>query len=65
MPSGVTDEFLAPAIIGDYQGMRDGDVLLCFNFRADRVRELLAALLDPDFDGFDRADTDRSPPRPA
>ena len=52
----VTDEFLAPAIIGDYQGMRDGDVLLCFNFRADRIRELLAALLDPTFDGFERPD---------
>ncbi len=52
----VTDEFLAPAIIGDYQGMRDGDVLLCFNFRADRIRELLAALLDPAFDGFERPD---------
>ncbi len=50
----VTDEFLAPAVIGPYQGMRDGDVLLCFNFRADRVREILTALLDPDFDAFDR-----------
>jgi 2,3-bisphosphoglycerate-independent phosphoglycerate mutase len=49
-----TDEFIEPAIIGDYAGMKDGDALLCFNFRADRVREILAALLDPDFDGFDR-----------
>ena len=48
----VTDEFIAPAVIGDYAGMRDGDVVLCFNFRADRVREILAALLDPAFDGF-------------
>ena len=35
--------------------MQDGDGVLCFNFRADRVRELLAALLDPDFAGFARA----------
>ena len=35
--------------------MQDGDGILCFNFRADRVREILAALLDPDFDGFARA----------
>ncbi len=35
--------------------MNDGDGLLCFNFRADRVREILAALLDPAFDGFVRA----------
>ncbi len=51
---GVTDEFVIPAIIGDYAGMRDGDAILCFNFRADRVREILAALLDPQFKGFAR-----------
>ncbi len=52
----VTDEFLDPALIGPYQGMRDNDVLLCFNFRADRVRELLAALIDDAFTGFERPD---------
>jgi 2,3-bisphosphoglycerate-independent phosphoglycerate mutase len=52
----VTDEFLDPAIIGPYQGMNDGDVLLCFNFRADRVREILAALIDDSFIGFERPD---------
>ena len=41
-------------MIGDYKGMQDGDGILCFNFRADRVREILAALLDPAFDGFPR-----------
>ena len=50
----VTDEFVPPAVVGDYQGMRDGDGVLCFNFRADRVRQLLAALLDPAFSGFPR-----------
>ena len=49
---GVTDEFVLPATIGDYAGMADGDALLCFNFRADRVREIFTALLDPAFDGF-------------
>jgi 2,3-bisphosphoglycerate-independent phosphoglycerate mutase len=34
--------------------MRDGDGVLCFNFRADRVREVLSALLEPDFGGFAR-----------
>ena len=48
------DEFVEPAVVGDYAGMRDGDALLCFNFRADRVREILAAFLDPDFAGFTR-----------
>jgi 2,3-bisphosphoglycerate-independent phosphoglycerate mutase len=55
----VTDEFVVPAVVGDYRGMRDGDGIVCFNFRADRVREILAALLDPKFSGFARARTVR------
>jgi 2,3-bisphosphoglycerate-independent phosphoglycerate mutase len=51
------DEFVLPAAVGDYQGMKDGDGVLCFNFRADRVREILLALLDPKFSGFARART--------
>ena len=50
----VTDEFVLPTAIGDYAGMADGDGILMANFRADRARELLAALLDPGFDGFRR-----------
>jgi 2,3-bisphosphoglycerate-independent phosphoglycerate mutase len=50
----LNDEFVLPAMVGDYSGMRDGDGVLCFNFRADRVREILAALLDPTFAGFPR-----------
>jgi 2,3-bisphosphoglycerate-independent phosphoglycerate mutase len=50
----IGDEFVAPTVIGAYTGMRDGDGLLCFNFRADRVREILTALLDPDFSDFER-----------
>ena len=49
---GKFDEFVPAAAIGDYAGMRQGDGLLCFNFRADRVRQILTALLDPGFDGF-------------
>jgi 2,3-bisphosphoglycerate-independent phosphoglycerate mutase len=37
--------------------MKDGDGVLCFNFRADRVREILGAMLDPAFDGFARTRT--------
>ncbi len=48
------DEFILPAAVGDYRGMNDGDGLLCFNFRADRVREILGAMLDPEFSGFPR-----------
>ena len=48
------DEFIVPAVVGDYHGMKDGDGVLCFNFRADRVREILGAMLDPNFSGFAR-----------
>ncbi len=49
------DEFTKATIIGDYTGMKASDGLLMANFRADRAREILTALLDPAFDGFDRA----------
>jgi 2,3-bisphosphoglycerate-independent phosphoglycerate mutase len=48
------DEFVLPAVAGDYHGMQDGDGVLCFNFRADRVREILGAMLEKDFSGFPR-----------
>ena len=51
----VTDEFVLPTIIGDYKGMRNGDGILMANFRADRARQILAALADVDFDGFKRS----------
>jgi 2,3-bisphosphoglycerate-independent phosphoglycerate mutase len=51
---GETDEFVLPTAIDDYTGMTVGDGLLLANFRADRIREIGAALLDPDFSGFAR-----------
>ncbi len=52
--NNITDEFMLPTIIGDYQGMQDGDAIIMANFRADRAREILTALVDPDFTGFAR-----------
>lgn len=49
-----TDEFIRPTIVGDYAGMTDGDGILMANFRADRAREILTALLDPSFNDFER-----------
>jgi 2,3-bisphosphoglycerate-independent phosphoglycerate mutase len=51
----VTDEFILPTVLDGYAGMKDGDGVLMANFRADRAREILGALLDPGFDGFARA----------
>ena len=49
----VGDEFVEPAVIDGYGGMVDGDGLVMANFRADRARQILGALLDPKFDGFE------------
>jgi 2,3-bisphosphoglycerate-independent phosphoglycerate mutase len=54
-----TDEFVLPTAIAGYGGMQDGDGVLMANFRADRAREILTALVDPTFDGFDRGRTVR------
>ena len=51
----ITDEFILPTIIGGYSGMADGDGVIMANFRSDRARELLTALLDPAFTGFPRS----------
>ncbi len=48
-----TDEFIPATVIGDYAGAHDGDGVFCLNFRADRAREILAAIGKPEFDGFD------------
>ena len=55
---GETDEFVEPTVIRGHRGVRESDGLCCINFRADRAREILMALLDPEFDGFER-----TPPR--
>ena len=45
---------MLPTALGDYRGMKDGDGLLFANFRADRIREIAGALVDPEFSGFAR-----------
>ncbi|MCM0020871.1 MAG: 2,3-bisphosphoglycerate-independent phosphoglycerate mutase, partial [Tagaea sp.] len=52
--AGVNDEFVLPFVAPDYAGMKDGDALVMANFRADRARQTLDALLDPGFAGFAR-----------
>jgi 2,3-bisphosphoglycerate-independent phosphoglycerate mutase len=51
---GETDEFISPVLLPAYQAVGAGDPLIFFNFRKDRPRQLVAALGDRDFDGFDR-----------
>ncbi|EBA13576.1 2,3-bisphosphoglycerate-independent phosphoglycerate mutase [Roseobacter sp. CCS2] len=51
---GKTDEFIPATVIADYAGFAADDGFFCLNFRSDRAREVLAAIADPDFDGFAR-----------
>jgi 2,3-bisphosphoglycerate-independent phosphoglycerate mutase len=56
---GVTDEFVKPVVIVGSDGapigpIRDGDSVVCFNFRADRMRQIVRAIALDDFDGFER-----------
>ena len=53
----VTDEFVEPVVIVDAAGrpiatMHDGDAVITWNFRSDRMRQIVRALSDPKFDGF-------------
>ncbi len=50
----VYDEFVAPTLLVDNGTWQDGDGLFLWNFRADRMRELVQALTLADFDGFER-----------
>lgn len=47
-----TDEFISATVIGDYAGAKDGDGFFCLNFRADRAREIMRAVVQPEFDDF-------------
>ena len=48
-----TDEFVQPTVVNAIP-MKSGDSVIFINFRPDRAREITRALVDPDFDGFER-----------
>lgn len=54
--AGLTDEFIIPTVVGDDDSLTidRGDVLLCYNFRADRMRQLAGAFAKRDFAGADQ-----------
>jgi 2,3-bisphosphoglycerate-independent phosphoglycerate mutase len=52
--AGRTDEFIEPQAVEGYAGFAEGDGVLFYNFREDRMREIVAALAEPDFSHFDR-----------
>ena len=52
--NGANDEFVVPCVIKGYEGMKNGDGAIFFNFRPDRARQLTHAFVDETFDGFER-----------
>ena len=50
----MTDEFIEPTVIGDYDGVAADEPVIFINFRPDRARQLTMALGDPAFAEFDR-----------
>lgn len=54
---GVTDEFVKPIVITENEGpiatIQGGDVVICFNFRTDRCREITVALTQKDMPEHD------------
>ncbi len=50
--AGETDEFVKPRVITGAPLIKEGDGIFCFNYRADRMRQIVRALAVPDFDGF-------------
>ena len=52
--AGVTDEFVEPVVCDPAGTISDNDSVIFFNFRPDRAREITRAIVDPDFDGFQR-----------
>jgi 2,3-bisphosphoglycerate-independent phosphoglycerate mutase len=53
--AGINDEFIEPVVLNGYEGFQDGDAIIFANFRSDRAREILNAIMFADFDGFARA----------
>ena len=51
---GETDEFVHPTTVGAEAAIRPGDSVFCFNFRPDRMREIVRALAEPGFAELDR-----------
>ena len=50
--NGITDEFIEPSIIDSNGVIENGDVVICFNFRTDRPREITIALTQKAFPEF-------------
>ena len=51
---GRSDEFIIPTAFDDYDGLKSEDGIIFANFRSDRMREIVEALSNPNFDHFEK-----------
>lgn len=52
--NGIEDEFVHPHKAPFFEGIKEGEAIITMNFRADRIRQIMRALLKPDFKDFER-----------
>lgn len=52
--NNITDEFIVPIKEKSYTGINDNDSIIFFNYRTDRTRQLTQAIVEKDFNGFER-----------
>lgn len=56
----ITDEFIEPIVMSEngkaVAKIEDGDSIIFFNFRPDRARQITRAIIDEEFDGFNRGE---------
>jgi len=52
--AGETDEFIVPSVMKGYEGVKEKDSMIFFNFRTDRTRQLTSAIVEKNFEGWDR-----------
>ena len=53
--AGILDEFIKPIVVKGYEGVKENDSVIFYNFRSDRAREITRAVVYPDFNLFERA----------
>ncbi len=51
--NGITDEFLIPTIFNETGNISENDGIIVFNYRKDRLREILTAITNPNFDNIE------------
>ncbi len=55
----ITDEFIRPLVVNRLGHIKNGDVLIWLNYRADRAKQIISSFVNPEFDGFHTLNMDK------